>query len=331
MRFGFAVKVVGRPALKSHDARRWQSDPHLSVSIGYLHAILDYLDEIDVRMYRIASNVVPYATHPDLPAFARQLDECADGLARLGEHARRLDVRLSTHPSQYIVLNAVDPAIVDSAIRELDHQARLLDLLGTGPEAVVVIHGGGGYGDRSAALDRWVRGFERLSPAARARLVLENDERVFDLADVLALSERTGVPVVLDLLHHRILDRQGIGVREGLERAFATWSEGVLPKVHYSSARVEARDVVRRVRATGERRIASVDPLPAQHSDFVDAPGFADFLAAADGLDFDVMLEAKQKDLALLRLRDELRARGLEPETGPGRLRGGRTTDRPGP
>jgi UV DNA damage endonuclease len=310
MRLGFAVKVVGRPELKSHDTRRWQSGPHLSVSIGYLHAILDYLDEIDVRMYRMASNVVPYATHPDLAAFHGQLDECTEDLARLGEHARRLDIRLSIHPSQYIVLNAIDLAIAEAAVRELDHQARLLDLLGAGPEAVVVIHAGGAYGDPAAALDRWAHGFERLSPSARRRLVLENDDRVFDLADVLALSSRTGVPVVLDLLHHRILDRDGIGVREALDRAFATWPDGVVPKVHFSSPRRDARDVVRRDRQTGERRSTSVEPLPAQHADYVDADEFADFLAVAEGLRFDIMLEAKQKDNALLRLRDDPRARG---------------------
>jgi UV DNA damage endonuclease len=313
MRLGFAVKVVGRPELRSHDTRRWQSQPHLSVSIGYLHAILDHLDEIDVRMYRLASNVVPYATHPDLPAFHGQLDECTEDLARVGEHARRLDIRLSIHPSQYIVLNAIDPAIAQAAVRELDHQARLLDLLGAGPEAVVVIHAGGAYGDRSAAFDRWVQGFERLSPSARRRLVLENDDRVFDLADVLALSRRTGVPVVLDLLHHRILDRDGIGVRDALDRTFATWPDGVVPKVHFSSPRREARDVVRRDRKTGERRSTSVEPLPAQHADYIDADEFADFLGVAEGLRFDAMLEAKQKDVALLRLRDDLTVRGLDP------------------
>ena len=93
-RLGFAVKVAGREGLKSNDARRWQSGPHLRVSIGCLHRIFDYLDEIDVRMYRISSDVVPYSTHPDLPQFHGQVDECRHDLAELGRVARERGIRL---------------------------------------------------------------------------------------------------------------------------------------------------------------------------------------------------------------------------------------------
>src|SRR5439155_27273973 len=75
MRLGFAVKVLGDGGLPSHDTRRWQSGPHLRVSIERLHAVFDYLDRNDIRMYRMASSLVPYATHPDMPQFHRQLSE----------------------------------------------------------------------------------------------------------------------------------------------------------------------------------------------------------------------------------------------------------------
>ena len=97
-RLGFAVKVLGRPNLKSDDARRWQSGPHLGVSLGYLEAIFDYLSETGIRMYRMSSNIAPYATHPDLPQFHQQIDECREELARVGAKARQLDIRLSFHP-----------------------------------------------------------------------------------------------------------------------------------------------------------------------------------------------------------------------------------------
>ena len=80
MKLGFAVKVLGRPGLKSNDTRRWQNSPHLSVSLAYLRDIFVYLRQINVRMYRMSSDLAPYVTHPDLPQFHNQIAECADEL-----------------------------------------------------------------------------------------------------------------------------------------------------------------------------------------------------------------------------------------------------------
>ena len=175
-RLGFAVKVTRRPELKSNDARKWQSGPHLSVSIGYLRAILDYLDEIDVRMYRISSDFVPYATHPDMPRFHGQVRECASELAEVGGIAKARGIRLSLHPSQYVLLNAVRPEITRQGIADLDSQAELLDAMELGPEAVVVLHLGGAYGDKGAAIARFVDTFPRLSEGGRRRMFIEYDE-----------------------------------------------------------------------------------------------------------------------------------------------------------
>src|SRR3954471_7304587 len=101
MRLGFAVKVLGDGGLPSHDTRRWQSGPHLRVSLERLGAILERLDAIDVRMYRMATALAPYVTHPELPQFHRQVEECGDALAATGARARELGIRLSTHPGQY--------------------------------------------------------------------------------------------------------------------------------------------------------------------------------------------------------------------------------------
>src|SRR3954454_1922862 len=142
MRLGVAVKVLGDGGLPSHDARRWQSGPHLRVSIERLHAIFDYLDRNDIRMYRMASGLVPYGTHPGLPQFHGQLGECADELAALGARANELVVRLSFHPGQYTVLNSQRPEVVDAALRDLEQLARVLELMGQPAEAVVVLHVG---------------------------------------------------------------------------------------------------------------------------------------------------------------------------------------------
>jgi UV DNA damage endonuclease len=301
MRLGFAVKVLGAD-LPSHDTRRWQSGPHLRVSLQRLEAILRYCDERDIRMYRMATALAPYASHPDLPQFRRQPAECAEQLARVGALARELGIRLSTHPGQYTVLNSEDERVQRLAADELEVQAELLDGMGLGPEAVVVLHVGGAAGGTQAALDRFARGFELLSQAARARLVVENDDRSFGLRDVLRLARRIGRPVVWDLLHHHCWDPDGIPDREALELALTSWPQGVRAKMHYSSPRT----------AIEERKGRRVLPPLRAHADMVDPIGFEHFLVeTARGLDVDVMLEAKGKDLGLLRLREQLAARGL--------------------
>jgi UV DNA damage endonuclease len=304
-RLGFAVKVLGDGGLPSHDTRRWQSEPHLRVSIERLHAIFDYLDRHDIRMYRMASGMVPYATHPDLPQFHRQLAECAEQLGELGARANALGIRLSFHPGQYCVLNSERAGVVEAAVRDLELHARVLDLMDQPAEAVVVLHVGGRGDSAAAACDRFVGGFERLSERARSRLVLENDDRLFGLGDVMRLSSRTGARVVWDAHHHACHNPDRIPEREALRLAIGTWPRGVVPKLHYSSPRTAVEE--RRVKRG--RRIVRVPALPPRsaHADLVDPFAFDRFLReVVKRANVDVMLEAKAKDLALLRLRDEL-------------------------
>src|SRR3954449_3168578 len=174
-----------------------------------------------------------------------------------------------------------------------------MDAMGLGPEAVVVLHVGGGQGD---ALGRFEAGYARLTDAARSRLVIENDDRTFGLGAVLELSRRTGVRVVWDILHHHCHDPDGIPDREALERALATWPRNVTPKIHFSSPKTAMEERKRRA----GRRIERTWVLPQlrAHADVIDPIAFEHFLRdTAAGLEFDVMLEAKAKDLALLRLR----------------------------
>jgi len=140
--------------------------------------------------------------------------------------------------------------------------------------------------------------------------VIENDDRSFALVDVLALAERTGLRVVWDVLHHRCRDPAAIPDAEAMAAAFATWPAGTTPKVHFSSPRL---DLEERVTREGRRVIRrNVLPQLRAHADLIDPIAFEYFIrSAAGGRPFDVMLEAKAKDLALFRLRDQLGRRGL--------------------
>ncbi len=313
-RLGFAVKVLGAAEpLKEADKRRWQTGPHLEHSIGLLHRVFDHLERIDVRMYRMSSSVIPYGSHPDLPQFdyRRQIADCADAVAALGGRARDLGLRLSTHPGQYTVINGADPELRDRSLAEIEAHTALLDALGCGLDATVVVHVGGLYGDRASALDRWEAAWALLSDAARARVGLENDERLFTVADALELHRRTGVRVVYDHHHARINPVPGLTPAEALAAAMATWPSGIRPKVHLSSPRLSVDTVRRPVPGTRRSRDVTVPPGLGPHADLVSPWDFLDLMGVARA-PVDVMLEAKAKDVALLWLRKQLET--LAPE-----------------
>src|SRR5215213_7065605 len=164
-RLGFAVKVLGGGGLPSHDTRRWRSGPSLGVSLDRLSAILAYLDDVDVRFYRFATGLAPYASHPDLPQFRDAPARFAEQLAAVGARARASGIRLSSHPGQYTVLNSEVPEVRRLAAVELEVQAELMDGMALGPESVVILHVGGAAGGTDAALDRFEAGFSTLSEA----------------------------------------------------------------------------------------------------------------------------------------------------------------------
>lgn len=329
MRLGFAVKVLGEGGIKECDARRWQSGPHLRHSVERLFEVFHYLDRHDLRMYRMSSDLAPYLTHPDFPQFHRQLEEAADDLGRLGELARRHDLRLSLHPSQYIVLNAQDEGVAAKSIADLNAQAALLDLMGLGPEAVVVTHVGGAYGDPVAGVERFARRYLELPEPTRRRLVVENDDTIYCAAEALRVHDLCGIRVVFDNLHHHCHPGRGddrLSMREALTRSLDTWPLDQTPKIHYSTPRTESQEMARKAGKSGAMAAYSAAPDPRLHSDYVNPMEFALFRehVFAGLRDFDVMIEAKAKDLAVLRLRNQLNSGGstAAPGSAP---RAGRT------
>ena len=329
LKLGFPVKVMGRPDFKSNDTRRWQQNPHLKCSLEHVDKILDYLASKQLDMYRLSSDLAPYATHPDMPQFHGMVAESDAELAAFGAKAKALGIRLSFHPSQYVLLNAPNPDLTRKSIWDLSSQAEMLDRMELDDEAVMVTHVGGVYDDAEASRARWIAGWEQCPEHVRRRLVLENDDIRFSAADVLWIHERTGVRLIFDYQHFWCLNPERLDMRATLEKFLATWPEGVRPKIHFSSPRTEMREIKQKITAKqraagsgskvkkGETLKASVKPTAriktvlrppiwTGHSDFTNPFEFATFMRMADGLEFDVMMEGKSKDISLLKLRPDL-------------------------
>ncbi len=302
MKLGFSVKPRGRPGLKPYDSRRWQNSPHLSVSLAYLRDILVYLRQKGITMYRMDSRLAPYLTHPDLPQFHGQIEECSMELKSVGHLARKNGVRLSFHAPITISLSSPDDGAAKRASAELTALARLLDAMGLGPEAVVVFHGGGAYDDRKASLERLIRNLLRMPDSVRRRLALEHD-KAFTLSDAYRVHRETGIPVVYDHLHYLNEFPRSFPFPQAVSLALSTWPRDVRPKIHFSSPRTAVR-VVKRTLPDGSSEKLAEPPRWDEHSDFVNPFSFLAFLQATRSLrEFDVMVEAKGTDLALMHLR----------------------------
>ena len=251
----------------------------VAANLQCLESILNFNVEHGLLFFRISSDLIPFASHP--VCRFDWASHFAGDLSRIGSFIKRNGIRISMHPDQFTLLNSPNARIIDRSVLELEYHAEILDHMKLDGTAKIQIHVGGVYGEREQALKRFVQRYEKLSSRLRKRLVIENDDRLYPLADCMALHFQTGAPVLFDVFHHCILNF-GEPTKEALELAAATWSEqDGLPMVDYSS------------QYAGERK--------GRHAESLDDDDFAHFLETAQGIDCDIMLEIKDKERSALR------------------------------
>jgi len=255
-------------------------------NLSGLSEILRWNVSQHVKLFRISSGIIPLASHPSAQWPWQEI--LKEEISRIGNFAKRHELRLSMHPGQYTVLNSPSKRIVAAAEAELAYHASFLDMLGLSSEHKIVLHVGGVYGDRDSALQRFRDSFHALPRKVKSRIVLENDERCYDANEVLTLCESLKIPMVFDSLHHRAYNTHSLEDRL-LDRVYSTWSSSDgLPKLHYSTQKKPARI--------------------GAHANMINAGDFIRFLEILPERDVDIMLEAKSKDRALLKLRKSLLA-----------------------
>lgn len=248
-----------------------------------VQSALHFCVEQGIGCFRINSQILPIKTHPSAGYSVGQLPE-ADAIIAAFRRCREVveehELRLVFHPDQFVVLNSPCEDVVQKSIDELEYHAEVAEWVGAD---VINIHGGGAYGDKAAALARFARNLDRLSHAVMSRLTIENDDKVYTPKDLLPFCQATGLPLVYDVHHHRCLP-DGLTIEQVTNAAITTWERE--PLFHISSP-IEGWH----------------GPKPERHHDYIDP---SDFPVCWRPLTLTVEVEAKAKELAVLRLRDKL-------------------------
>jgi UV DNA damage endonuclease len=247
-----------------------------------LETILKWNVANGINFFRLGSDLFPWGNKMDvtkLPDFI----EIATVLQRCGQYAKDNDIRITTHPGPFNLLASPKSEVVQNTYLDLEMHAILFDIMNLSqtPWNKINIHVGATYGDKETAAMTWVKNFKTLPESVRKRLTIENDDKaaMYSVYDLYNLIHReVGIPIVFDY-HHHTFNTGNMSEEEALNLAASTWGD-ITPVVHYS----ESKSV--------HENNPSLNPRA--HSDYVS--GFINTY----GLDVDIMIEAKAKELALL-------------------------------
>jgi UV DNA damage endonuclease len=252
-------------------------------NLNDLLKILEWNKDNDIYFMRLSSEIFPFASHPE---HGYSIDFASELLKKIGDYAKENKMRLTMHPGQYDVLSSSDEKIVNNTIRDLEHHCDILDKMGLDQNSVMIIHGGGVYGNKKKALERIEENFLKLSKNAQQRLVLENCEMAYTIEDLLPLSQNLNIPIVIDF-HHDEINPSSHCVSNYFEPVFQIWkNRNIKPKVHVSNS-------VPGVKPTDSKTSRR------KHSDYIT---FFHQPLLSIKFDIDVMLECKQKEQSIIRL-----------------------------
>ena len=266
-------------------------------NLQHTKRILYYNIAHEIELYRFSSSLVPLATHPEvmwdfLTPFKKEWQE-------IGDLIQRFKLRVSFHPNQFTLFTSEREEVTTNAVKDMEYHFRMLKAMNALDTGLINIHIGGAYGDKNKSLNRFHQNLKKLPTEIKKQMTLENDDKTYDIRETLITCEKENIPMVLDY-HHYMANNEECELPLYLQRIFKTWNNfNIVPKVHISSPKS--------------------DQAYRSHADFVSIDFVLPFLKMAKELnqDFDIMIEAKQKNLAMHRLVDEIAAiRGVKRISG---------------
>lgn len=247
--------------------------------------ILKWNIDHSIYLYRMSSDMMPWMNeyeYEDLPNFS----DISFKLSEIGSYVFNNGIRLSFHPGPFNVLGSQNSSTVIKTILELTRHAELMDLIGLerSPRFPINIHVSCSKPSKEIITKLFCDNFKKLPEAVKQRLTVENDDKPnqYSAKDLKHyIYDEIGVPLCFDQFHYKCGD-QSISLEESLVLCHSTWD--CTPLFHQSSSRRDYEDSSSKVTA---------------HADYV-----YDKIITC-GLDFDIDLEAKAKEKAVLRYRSD--------------------------
>ncbi len=263
--------------LKSYSEKRFLAS--VKNNLYCLQKILEYNIQHNILFFRISSDLVPFASHPICQLNWQKYFK--NEFKMIGNLIVKYGIRISMHPDQFILINSLDERVFNNSLKELIYHTQVLDLMELDSSAKIQLHIGGVYGEKERSMKRFIDRFRKLDENIRRRIVIENDDKNYNLKDALQINAETGSPILFDFLHHKIYNS-----RETIIEAFrvftGTWKENDgIPMVDYSSQQV------------GE--------IKGKHMITINLEHFRSFLKKTKPFDFDIMLEIKDKEKSALK------------------------------
>ena len=299
IRFGYVANALGlwnaspskaltftRYAALPKDERKDKLKFVTAQNLQHSKRILFYNIAHEIKLYRFSSSLVPLATHPEvmwdfITPFKNEWKE-------LGQIINRFKIRPSFHPNQFTLFTSSREDVTMNALKDMDYHFTMLEAMNALDEGIINIHIGGAYGDKESSLNRFHENIKRIPNKIKKQITIENDDKTYNVLETLITCENENIPMILDY-HHYMANRGEEVLPTYLSRVFNTWRKfNRLPKVHISSPKSEK-----------EYR---------SHSDYVALDFVLPFLKIARELnqDFDIMIEAKQKNLAMHKLIEDI-------------------------
>ena len=254
-----------------------------------LYKMLEWNEANGIRVFRLSSELFQHKTNPKVSDYT--YDFAKEHLKKIGDYAIEKGHRLTFHPGQFNVLASPSEKAYLQTLKDLEYHADVLDLMGLGKDSVMVIHGGGVYGEKEKTMQRWIENYHKLPDKIKNRLVLENCEKSYSIEDCLKIHEYTGIPVVFDTHHFDCYillhpDEEFSPASEYIPQILDTWKDkGIKPKFHVSEQ--------------GSGKIG-------HHSDYIDIlPEYLLEIPERYGIEIDIMIEAKMKELSIQKLYEK--------------------------
>lgn len=248
----------------------------ITYNLATLIEILKFNIDNNFMFFRISSDIIPFASHP-ICKFDWK-DYFKSDFTKIGQLIKKHNIRISMHPDQFVLINAKNQDIVANSIKELEYHTNLLDVMGLDHSAKVQIHIGGIYGYKERSKKQFIANYKNLlSEEIKKRLVIENDDHLYNLKDCIEMHEYTNIPILFDVFHHICFD-SNLPLNNALQRSSSTWNhskDGIM-MIDYSNQEPNQRK--------------------GKHSKTLDIKQFEKFILSISNCDFDIILELKDKE-----------------------------------